>query len=466
MLNWRRAQAKKPVGEMDGFPGLKQAIKEAREHLVFLHDDRAPHGMFLVCKRWYQKEMAKYLGDNEVFEDVQRPWDEVVKDVERQLNVIGFKPGKGIPYNYGIWKAKKQKFRYIAGTRAPPPAGEVRQENRKPEPPRAPTYFLGKALVKVLDHVCNSLKAFNEIRERETGLQCYLSIKSVNEFTRLVRIHSAEVAQQGLATYDFTTMYTSFDQQFILGNIMKAYKQAQDFEASRCPTGNEPPNMTEGGWVFGEGWSLDDVESMLRISLTTAYTVNGGKVRRQTKGMPQGMPHAPQMANLACYPVEEAYILANKQKGLLRRFIDDFICSGATPPPQEAYGMAYGKTSTDDKDVVYLGVRCRIQGDRIRTTLYDREEDYPFHITRYPEWETTAPRTQLGGVVMGRYIACLEACSHMQDFKESVANVVRHAMWRNYPPEADQVCVGALSSPEVAIGGHSHPGTRPVVPQS
>jgi hypothetical protein len=51
MRNWQKAQAKKPIGEMDGYPGLKQAIKEAREHLVFLHDDRAPHGMFMVCKR-------------------------------------------------------------------------------------------------------------------------------------------------------------------------------------------------------------------------------------------------------------------------------------------------------------------------------------------------------------------------------------------------------------------------------
>ena len=36
MKNWHAAQAKKPIGEMDGFPGLKQAIREAREHLVFL----------------------------------------------------------------------------------------------------------------------------------------------------------------------------------------------------------------------------------------------------------------------------------------------------------------------------------------------------------------------------------------------------------------------------------------------
>ena len=59
---------------MDGFPGLKQAIREAREHLVFLHDDRAPHGLLM---RWYQKEMAKYIQDSSIFLDDPRPWEEV-----------------------------------------------------------------------------------------------------------------------------------------------------------------------------------------------------------------------------------------------------------------------------------------------------------------------------------------------------------------------------------------------------
>ena len=89
--------------------------------------------------------------------------------------------------------------------------------------------------------------------------------------------------------------------------------------------------------------------------------------------------------------------------------------------------MDYQKMSSDPNDVVYLGVCCRVQNRRLRTILFDREEDYPFHIVRYPEWDTTAPRPQLGGVLMGRFIACQEACSHMQDFKESVGNVVRHA---------------------------------------
>ena len=61
--------------------------------------------------------------------------------------------------------------------------------------------------------------------------------------------------------------------------------------------------MREGGWVFGDGWLFEEIQNMLQFSLSTAYTVNDGRVRRQAMGMPMGIPHAPQMANLACYIV-------------------------------------------------------------------------------------------------------------------------------------------------------------------
>ena len=141
----------------------------------------------------------------------------------------------------------------------------------------------------------------------------------------------------------------------------------------------------------------------------------------------------PQLANLACYVVQRDFVLSTRSKSFICRFIDDFFVSGTSPPPEEANDMAYSQTSKDPSDMVYPGVRCRIQGEQLRTTLFDRAEHHPFHNTRFPKWATTAPRSQLGGVLMGRYIACQEACGHMQDFKESIANVVRHAIWRSYP---------------------------------
>ena len=117
LANWKAAQAKKPITEMDGFPGLRQAIQEARKDLVFLHDDRAPHGLFVVCKRWYQQQMAEYLADQEVFERVDRPWEDIAKELATGLKRFGYELGDGVCYNYGIWKAKKGKFRNIAGLR-------------------------------------------------------------------------------------------------------------------------------------------------------------------------------------------------------------------------------------------------------------------------------------------------------------------------------------------------------------
>ena len=104
-----------------------------------------------------------------------------------------------------------------------------------------------------------------------------------------------------------------------------------------------------------------------------------------------------------------------------------------TPPPQEDYFMEYKLTSTDPQRVVYLGVEVLVRGGKVHTSLYDREEDYPFHIVRYPDWDTVAPLQQHGGVLMGRFVACQEACTYLQDFKESVANVVRRALQRHYP---------------------------------
>ena len=152
-----------------------------------------------------------------------------------------------------------------------------------------------------------------------------------------------------------------------------------------------------------------------------------------------GMPAAPQIANLACYPVEKAhsYILGPGKTSTITRYIDDFSSSGVPLPTQEAYGMAYIKTA-EGNSVVYLGVKVYIEQHNdnkkeVHLTVHDREEEYPHHIVRYPEFGTVAPQQQLGGVIMGRLVHCQETCSHMKDFKESVGNVFRNAMWRGYP---------------------------------
>ena len=48
----------------------------------------------------------------------------------------------------------------------------------------------------------------------------------MNEFSRLVRSHSKDVVRAGMATCDFATMYTAFDQTVICQNVIAAFKEA------------------------------------------------------------------------------------------------------------------------------------------------------------------------------------------------------------------------------------------------
>ena len=77
-------------------------MREAQEHLVFLHDDRAPHGFVVVCKRWYQCQMAKYLSNSTVFEACNHNWDDIERAAHGFNEKWGFADGDGVVYNYGI----------------------------------------------------------------------------------------------------------------------------------------------------------------------------------------------------------------------------------------------------------------------------------------------------------------------------------------------------------------------------
>ena len=60
-LNWARKVESDPTHHLapQGHPGLREAVRVAQEHLVFVHDDRAPHGLVVVCKRWHQTQMVR-----------------------------------------------------------------------------------------------------------------------------------------------------------------------------------------------------------------------------------------------------------------------------------------------------------------------------------------------------------------------------------------------------------------------
>ena len=440
LRNWRAAMSRAPL-VMEGFPGLREAITEAQKLLVFTHDDRGPHGLAIHCRRKYEKEMAVFLSSPGVFETCTESWETVSKSIKQFLSEVHFPVGNGLPYSYGMWKPIKGSYRFITGTRRQ--SGAIEQpvnppkKPARPGPPRAPLYFLAKHMVNVLKHVCKTLQDIDQVRISQGGPQCYWSIDSVDQFTKRLRAEAAFVVQHPQRTVDFTTMYTELEHKRILTNVEQALAEAWEYHTSSSAHGMGVPLLSAAGWSWDVGWSKGEVMSALAFLVHNAYVINGGNLQRQIKGLAMGLPPAPQIATLTCYPVEKAFALATLPTGLCFRLIDDIYANGMEIPSEEMYNMKYKETGSGD-ELVCIGVKVSIWGDKkgnrlLHTTLYDREDSYPYHLERYPDWDTVAPKQQFGGVLMGRFVACQEACATMQDFKESVGNVLRRAISRGYP---------------------------------
>ena len=264
MQRWRMAQlaAEKTQGQ-EGYLGLSAAFTEAHTHLVFVPDDRAPHGIYAICRRLYCRSLATYLSSAEHFRVIDRPWSDILSTLKASLSNIGFECSTGLPYTYGVWKPLKRKFRFICGCHKPPPPPPAPSDapanpepsrsshsKEKPAPPRVPTDKLDEALVKVLGIAMRSLRHKDTDLHQRTGLRRYWIVESPEEFARLARIHSTTLTSNPLVTADFTTMYTCFNQETMVTRIMDALKEAQAYEATRTPEveGEQPLLLTTTGW--------------------------------------------------------------------------------------------------------------------------------------------------------------------------------------------------------------------------
>jgi len=74
------------------------------------------------------------------------------------------------------------------------------------------------------------------------------------------------------------------------------------------------------------------------------------------------------------------------------RYLDDVFVVDLMPS-EDDYGMKYA-VSSEGLDVVYVGMRIYVKDGATRTTLYDRDEEYPFHILRYPHTGSIASDAQ------------------------------------------------------------------------
>ena len=174
-------------------------------------------------------------------------------------------------------------------------------------------------------------------------------------------------------------------------------------------------------------YSEDDIIKMLEFLVDNMFVVFAGKVQ-QTVGILMGTNYAPLLADIFLYSYEADFIqplLSTGKKQLASRFnltyryIDD-VLSINNPEFENYLGQMYPAeleikdTTESTTSASYLDLLLSIGRDgQLHTFIYNKRDDFNFHITNFPFLSSNIPVSPAYGVLVIRYA---RACSSYECF--------------------------------------------------
>ena len=157
---------------------------------------------------------------------------------------------------------------------------------------------------------------------------------------------------------------------------------------------------------------------MLEFLVDSIFVVFGGKVFQHIVGILMGTNCAPLLADIFLYSYEADFIqslLSTRKKKLASqfnityRYIDD-VLSINNPDFENYLGEMYPaeleiKNTTESLSASYLDLLLSIGRDgQLRTSLYEKRDDFNFHITNFPFLGSNIPSSPSYGVFISQLI--------------------------------------------------------------
>ena len=180
---------------------------------------------------------------------------------------------------------------------------------------------------------------------------------------------------------------------------------------------------------------------MLEFLVDNIFVVFAGKVFQQIIGIPMGTNCAPLVADIFLYSYEAEFIqplLSAGKKRLASQFnftyrYQDFenYLGQMYPPVLDIKDTTESNTSAS-----YLDLLLSIGRDgQLRTSLYDKRDDFNFHITNFPFLSSNIPSSPAYGVFISQLIRYARACSSYECFIQRAMRRSNNPLGQGYVKE-------------------------------
>ena len=208
-----------------------------------------------------------------------------------------------------------------------------------------------------------------------------------------------------IKSLDFSTLYTIIPHQKLKSRLATIIRNSFLHKNGNrwykyLVLGPEGPYFVYEHSDSKNKYTEEDIIKMLAFLVDNIFVVFAGKVFKQIIGIPMGTNCAPLLADVFLYSYEAEFIQSLHSAGKKRlasqfnityRYIDDVLsinnldfeinCLGQMYPPE----LEVKDKTESNTSVSYLDLLLSIGRDgQLRTSLYDKRDDFNFHITNFP----------------------------------------------------------------------------------
>ena len=408
-------------------PDVVRELSRLHENFVIVPADKASNNYTFVCKRHYVSILSEELGlnslpGNPTYNLTDLSASEVLDNHKSVLTSFGIETSDDeldLPYIYWIPKMHKNpyKHRFIAGSS------------------KCSTKPLSILLTKLLTHIKQGLQKYCETAYSRSGINQMWILKNSKELLEHLKSPTFNRVTS-IKSFDFSTLYTTIPHQKLKDRLTSIIRNAFIFKNGNrrykyLVLGHEETYFVKEHSDSKSKYSEDDIIKMLEFLVDNIFVVFAGKVFQQTVGIPMGTNCAPLLADIFLYSYEADFIqslLSTGKKHLASRFnltyryIDD-VLSINNPEFENYLGQMYPAeleikdTTESTTSASYLDLLLSIGRDgQLHTSIYDKRDDFNFHITNFPFLSSNIPSSPAYGVFISQLIRYARACSSYECF--------------------------------------------------
>ena len=367
----------------------KRELEILRDKFVITVVDKAANNFAFTCKKFYFLKLAEELGLNNITPGnetyVYTPLSEAAIVGQLKQDMLGFgintdsKAEKlALLYQTPKFHKNPPKMRFIAGN--------INTVTSKLDSILALVLKMCKTHFK---NLCDKGEGFNGIRY-QFDVQTSMEVKGMFD--------SVSGDAVSISINDFSTLYTLFDHDHLLGNIswlIHKLSKNSGFQFVRI-------GHNRAWWVRtnAEGlvYSVADILGMVDFLVRNTYIKALGSIFRQAKGIVMGGRVSGWLSDCSLMVDEFKFIDGKVKAGLtpeaanlkfFRRYRDDCTTINVSNFLQIA-GEIYppSLTLTQENDRVdyadVLDMEVRLEGGNISTRVYCKTDKFPFDVISLP----------------------------------------------------------------------------------